>query len=491
MGANAAIETAAEFINALLDMKAERQNHLEDMAPEDIKAVFERVQDVRFERAGFTVSTSHDLQALTAFEDPILATLAFRVLMPLAGEHNFFRDLSKRIVGGSRMRHLDLPSRPHALPYDHELPAKPLGVLPSRIVGGLFCFAMILLIYTANSATKMSHDELRSWGEFVPLNRNWLGTTATNDSLKVPTSPLSLPIMDSDPAPRMQPIYFLTHMLSPLLIYTVEGYRIGRHGTLLSLPILFMIGIQFQGLGTIAPLYALLSALQSEQNPVDRPVRIDDARSLIPALILTIAVPAILVIAPTPMESRWQDWIQFLAPSFSILTAVLSSVLRRRRQLKREDDQSDKHPEWYSTDDIPLLKFAYRLAFAVQATAHLATLSSTVFYPGSSPFKLFRSLPTSFQGQGTWATLSVKGPAIDWNHDLGLVVAAIAAHSLYTVWELRRQGYVSTFSAVKAASAVVLGQLVLGSSATWVGLWAWREDVIAGLSVPDGGKVVK
>ena len=489
MGANAAIETAAEFINAILDMKAEREDRLEDMAPDEIKAVFERVQDVRFERAGFTVSTSHDLQALTAFEDPILATLAFRVLMPLAGEHNFFRDLSKRIVGGSRMRHLDLPSRPHALPYDHELPAKPLGVLTNRFAAGLFSCAMILLIYTANSAMKMSHAELRSWSEFASLNRNWLGNTATNDSSKVPTFPVSFCVEGSAPASRMQLIYFLTHMLSPLLIYTTEGYRIGRHGTLLSLPIIFMIGIRFQGLGLIAAIYALLSSLQSEQNPVDRPIRVDDARSIGLALVLVVTVPSILMIAPTSIESRWQDWIQFLPPFFSIFTALLSSILGWRRQAK-SDEHSDKHPEWYSTDDIPILKFAYRLAFAVQSTAHLATICYACFRPDPSLSTLFRGSPISFQGEWNVVTFSVKGLGF-LKHDRVLTVAAIAGHNLYSLWELRCQGYISTLRAAKAASAVVLGQLVLGSGATWAALWSWREDVIAGLSVPDGGKVLK
>lgn len=487
MGANAAIETAAEFLNALLDMNAERRNGLEDLTPDEIKAIFERVQDARFERASFTVSTSHDLQALIAYEDPILATLAFRVLMPLAGEHNFFRDLSKRIVSASRLRHLDLPSRPHALPYDHELPAKPLGVLPSRVAWGLFSFGMILLIYTANSAMKVSHDELRSWGELAPLNRNWLGTTAADDILKVPTSLLSFPVLDSDLAPRVQLIYFLTHMLSPLLIYTVEGYRIGRHGTILSLPIIFMIGMQVQGICKIAPLYALLSAFQSDQNPVDRPVRIDVVRSLVPALVLGFIVPTILMIAPTPNESRWQDWIQVSPPLFSALTAAFSFVLGRRRRRLKGDEQSDRHPEWYSTDDVPILKSTYHLAFAAQATVHLATLAYTCFDPDLSPSKVFWRLPNPFKREWNLTTLSEMVFVI-LKYDLVLTVAAIASHNLYSVWELRRQGYISTSRAMKAALAVVLGQVFLGSGATWAGLWSWREDVISGLSVSHGGK---
>lgn len=138
---------------------------------------------------------------------------------------------------------------------------------------------------------KVAHNELRSWGELAPLNRNWVGTTAANGILRVPTTLLSFQILNSDLAPRVQLIYFQTHMLSPLIIYTVEGYRIGSHGTILSRPIIFMIGMQIRGICKIAPLYALLSAFQSDQNPVDRPVRIDVARSLVPALVLGFIVP--------------------------------------------------------------------------------------------------------------------------------------------------------------------------------------------------------
>lgn len=55
-----------------------------------------------------------------------------------------------------------------------------------------------------------------------------------------------------------------------------------------------------------------------------------------------------------------------LDPSFttivSALTLVFSSVLGRRRRLKG-DEHSDRHPEWYSTDDVPILKSTYHLAF--------------------------------------------------------------------------------------------------------------------------------
>ncbi|ORY54546.1 uncharacterized protein BCR38DRAFT_453412 [Pseudomassariella vexata] len=64
----------------------------------------------------------------------------------------------------------------------------------------------------------------------------------------------------------------------------------------------------------------------------------------------------------------------------------------------------------------------------------------------------------------------------------------IASHNLNPVWELWCQGYITTSRALRAASAVVLGQLFVGSGATWVGLWRWREDIITGLSARHEGK---
>lgn len=118
MGANAAIETAAELLNALLDMNAERRNCLEDLTPDEIKAFFERVQDARFKRAGFTVSTSHDLQALIAYGKPILATIAFRVFMRLAGEHDFSVIFSRE---ASVLCGWDISIYPHVLMLFHTI----------------------------------------------------------------------------------------------------------------------------------------------------------------------------------------------------------------------------------------------------------------------------------------------------------------------------------------------------------------------------------
>ena len=495
MGANAAIETAAEFTNALMDLKAVRQGSLSGLTCDEITAVFKRVETARMTRANFTISSSHDLQALNSHENFLLATMVWKVLMPLAGKHNFFRELSTRTVGASRLKYLDPPPRPHALPYDHELPAKPLDIVPRRVAWGIFSCAMIFLFYTANSAMSVSPDELTSWGELGLLNRNWLGATGANDVLKMLTSLLSFSVLASDITPRVQLIYLLSQLLSPILVFTIEGYRIGRHGSSISLPIIFTIGLQVLGLCKTMPLFALLSALQSDQNPVDRAVPTHVAGSLVPALVLGFVIPTILMLAPTPNQSKWQDWTalwQVAPPLVSALVVVFSSILgwwwgHKGNRYPTSVSDKERHPEWYSTDDVPTLKTAYLFASATQASAHLATLVYVFSHRDLSLSALFWGLPNPFRHEWNLPTLSEKIFVI-FKFDLLLGFAAIAAHNLYSVWELRRQGYIATSTATMAAFAVTLGQVFLGSGATWAILWSWREDVMAGLSVLGEGK---
>ena len=52
------------------------------------------------------------------------------------------------------------------------------------------------------------------------------------------------------------------------------------------------------------------------------------------------------------------------------------------------------------------------------------------------------------------------------------------AHNLFLVSVL---GYITTAKARNAVLTVTAGQVLVGPGATCVGLWSWREDVIASL----------
>lgn len=434
MGANAAMETSAELINALLDLRKARQNGLDGLSEQEIKSVFERVQERRFARATRTIAASHELQALNAHEQPMLASLVWKVLMPLAGKHNFFRELSNGIVGASHLEHLPLPVRARALPYDHELPAKALPKSWKRVAWLAFSTAMIFIVYAANG-----------------------------------------PARDHGVASKLHPFCSVIHKLSPVLIYTIEGYRIGRYGSILSFSMLFTFGMQFRGLCDSVPLWAFLSAAQAEQNPVDRALRPTMARSLVPALVLGILVPtAVLYSLTSDADGRQQDWVSLIQCSpilASALVHIFNTALQAWSRLtKGRPADEGKHPEWYTTADIPLLKSAYAFVFVLQATAHLSTLAQ-VYAHADLPI-------VDFLG-----TLTLGNVFQTPRADVPLTQIAIALQNLYVVWELRGQGYVTTWGAVRAALGVAVGHVVVGSGATWAGLWSWRESVISGMSV--------
>lgn len=440
MGGNAAIETAAEFIDALVDTMVQRGGSLTGLSEEEITSVFQRTQDSRIDRANFTVSNSHELQALNARESPLIAALVIRVILPLAGKHNFFRNLSGTIVGASRLKHLKAPSRPHVMPYEHELPAKPISAPVSRFVCLLFVLGMTSLLFQPKGGPiESSIGQIVSRSGVPLIQQAWFnGTTA--DAYKS----------------GLQAIYLLTNTLAPLLIYTVEGYRLGRYGTILSLPILFTIGMQVWGMHKIIPVYALLTALHPGQNTVDRSIPVEVARSLVPSLVIGFGIPTSLIMGATVDGPEWPDWIKLTPALFSALVYISCNV-QRLFNTPKPAAVRDKNSEWYSNDDVPFLNRTYQLALVVQATAHIALLASMLLFSNDEAISLFQ-------------------------YDMITAQLAVMGHIFFEVWELRRQGYILTSSAVKAILGTLFGQLALGPGATWVAMWSWREKVISGLS---------
>ncbi|KAI0199290.1 FAD/NAD(P)-binding domain-containing protein [Astrocystis sublimbata] len=434
MGGNAAIETAAELVNALVDVREKRDKKLDSLTVDEIRDIFKHVQDSRFQRANFTVAASHELQSLLAMEKPILATIALRVLLPLAGKHNFFRDLSSRIVGGSRLKHLDLPSRQRAIPYDHELPSKPITGYCSFIIRSLFCATVIFLIYRNRSSLEVEGCELES----------------PNDT------PVAF-------------INYLVSILSPLLIYNIEGFRIGRQGSFMSLPLILMIEMATRGVGRSTLSYALLSMLHSPLITIDRPVPTSCARSLIPATVLGFLLPAVgLSLTSVNADAcRWRAAapLTILVAFYAVLSVV--RVALKCFEQRSSSDDPEKHTNWYSADDMPSLNTLYKLVFFIQASTAVATVVSS--YQSS---RVTLALPIMFDQ-----------PPSSLGTELIRINAGAMVNQLHLVSELQRQGYISTKRCLQVVGTVLLGSPIIGPAACWIAVYWWRENVLLALSV--------
>ncbi|KAH6887442.1 FAD binding domain protein, partial [Thelonectria olida] len=439
MGANGAMESVAEFVNALLEKRDERKNGLSGLSTGDINAICHKMQSVRHDRAKLTVSASEKMQALLAFEKPKISFLVWRVFGPLAGDDSPLRILGGRTLGGSRVKALPVPFRPRAVPYHHELPAKPISNGRAMLFRLGYAVVMGFLFWVSLS----SHQ-----GHYT---------------------------IESDLASALPLVYLLSQSISPLLIYTIEGHRAGNEGTPSSLTFPYTVGLQVLGICRALPLLALLTASLPFDAPAGRFVSHDVGKSLVPALTCGYIFPTLFMLASSAISGGVYEstgLLQMVPLFLPISMAAFSSVFKWC-QRKIQKSYLDR----YSASDVPVLQFAYGFAFAIQATAHLSTLSYYLyFHPEMCDAILLGLSPPIESGMGLQLLSCFP------RSDVTLTIATITVYSLYAVWDLRRSGYMTTRDTIMASLCVTLGQVTVGPGATWAGLWSYREGVISGLS---------
>jgi hypothetical protein len=227
----------------------------------------------------------------------------------------------------------------------------------------------------------------------------------------------------------------------------------------------------------------LISTFQAHEYPTGRFIRPEVAKALLPALTLAFVVPAALMATSTWNTSIGRDWVLIwnAAPLlFAVFTLILSAGLGRWQRWQELEKEPEKpHFERYHNHDVPFLKSAYAFAIAVQATVHLAMLGYLWVHSGKSITAIVLGFTESPAGNGSLAEAASR-LASSFKHDTVAAFVAVVAANMYSVWDLRRLGYITTYAAVKAVLGVLGGQVVLGPGATWATLWYWREDVLAG-----------
>ncbi|KAI1800760.1 putative monooxygenase [Daldinia bambusicola] len=485
-GANAAIESCAELINALLRMKDNRGGLLSGLSGQEAEKIFSEMQDSRQERAHLAVDKSRRIEALFSHENPLLSTFLFRVVSPLSGVEGSLAQMAKMYSGSPTLRRLPVPKRPRAIPYRDELPAAPVTknklAVQSILVGG-----MVLALFVTTKAWRLPIPGIEEWIDRAPMTIRWFGENTASKIINIYTSVLVIPLMDKDPSTRLHLVNFLSQLVSPLLIYGIEGHRAGNQGTLLALPSAYSVGMQLTGIGRVGPAHAILSILFTHELPTGRAIPVSVAKSLVPAITLGYVLPTVLALSPIPDFGRWQNLLAlwtFTPPLFNVLTSAFSAGLERwqRGEKSAEEYEEEHRYDRYETTDVPILKSVYTYAFAVQATVHIATLSYAWMHPGISIAKTFFGLPNPFTPSwnlnGIFAEL-----ATFFKYDMVFAVTSFVCSNLYSIWDLRRLGYIKTTEAVKAGLAVIAGQFVVGSGATWAGLWKWREEKLASLEI--------
>lgn len=471
-------------------MKIRNKRPLDSLTNSDIEKITQHVESKRMARAKKLVAISHENQTLIANENPLLSWFALRVML-LFTKEEFAVDMhSVPMSGAARLVDVPMPYLSHVTPFDDELPVKPVGGLASWLGWAAFSGGMGVLMYLTNKTSRLGISNARLWAGTMPIIGPWSGETGFSGILTKLVSTFSDNLTSPDVATKVQIAHFMTQIISPILIYTVEGYRAGSQSNIISFPIAFLSLMQLYGIGRIAPIYALFHSCLQETAVHYRYVRPEIAKSLVPALTLGYVIPTALMLNPSANASTWQDWTfvwQLAPPLVPFLVKAFSTGMRWWKKagktlIAEEKEQEDVKQRFahYGDDDVNDLKSAYSYASILQASAHIATLAYSCSRPGLSFRKIFCSLPTPFAKNWNSPNHAAEVATL-FRYDMALAVGTFAAHNLYSIWQLRRDGYIRTRDAAKAAIAVVFGQLVVGPGATWTGLWHWREGVVAGL----------
>ncbi|KAI0168937.1 FAD binding domain protein [Hypoxylon sp. FL1284] len=482
-GGNSAIETAAEFVNGLLDLRDSRRQGLEGVTSDDIEAVSRKMQSIRYSRVKRIVQRSHDRQALFAKENPVVSHVVMRWLAPIMWPRVSLDEGVGYFGPASRLNRLPVPFRPHLAPYDADLPAKPIRSAAAKMPRWIMVASMAYLLYISTKALRLASDELGDWGGVAPLDRNWLGDTSYNDLLKMLVSAFSYQILDGGPTATLHVTYFLTQLAAPMLVWVVEGYRLGNAGRLISLPTIFLVAMQLHGIGAVGPVYGILSALSAGEFSAGRWIPVHVAKALIPALTLGYVVPCVMMMTPTANTRNAQDWVavwQFSPLLFPVFTALFASVIKQWKRLTSSGVKESPF-DFYKDEDVPVLKTAYYFTSTVMAAAHVCTLAYAYFHPDITISNLFFELPNPFESEWAISTTSIK-IAVFLKYDFVISFLAIAGYGLYAIWTLRKRGYVTTLGAAAPALLYLLGQVVVGPGTALIALWSWRESALADLS---------
>ena len=236
-GGNSAIEDAACLVNELQRrMKSDSQK----LSDSDVEEAFATLRDIRTPRLWKLLNASHDLQSVEGLENPLLRFVA-QYVFPRTTKETQIDLWSAPVVGGVSVESLEIPKKFRLVPFDDELPAKPLG---SPWLGrGVMATVLLGLFYTAQKSLFLSSEGMPRLFHGGPLIEVYTGYEAI-DSIFSNLVLGFAGVVRSDAATTIQYGYFLVSLIAATFSWTVEGYRAGVNHSPTLLYVLNMISFR-------------------------------------------------------------------------------------------------------------------------------------------------------------------------------------------------------------------------------------------------------
>ncbi|VUC31552.1 unnamed protein product [Clonostachys rosea] len=476
-GGNSAIESAAAFVN---NLTAALKKTKRPLTNKEIEGIMEKTQEQRFDRVSYLISLAHKRQQTDALETPIHEILA-KTLPRIFPREIGMEELSRILVDAEHVHILPKPTVAHNRPWGDELPAAPLS---PWILGGLGFSAQAYLFWLSGKALSELTIPLDFMGEVT--RKEYVHIKGVDEFLSILVKAFGTVLSPSTPNLRMQLSYFLPVIMSTVLDWMVEGYRAGSQGLPLAWPSVFGTLYQLFGIGRIAPLYnalniAFATLFRTLGVNTGRTIPPEVSKALVPSIALGYVLPSLLLLYPFQNKDTCQKYIALWQPFpifVGVLTSALSKFYANPKPAVNEKLQIAEQKKRDKQISLRTLRRVYAVGFGVTALCHVSSMISIWRTPGQSVSQVFGNLGSPFADKPN--EFPGAGIPLFFKWDLALNCASVAVQGVFRIWELRRYGYITTASALKATLLTAAGTVITGPAATQIGIMAWREEILVG-----------
>ncbi|KAH7198967.1 uncharacterized protein B0J16DRAFT_360567 [Fusarium flagelliforme] len=451
-GGNGAIEAAALLVNSLVQhLKTSPQG----LSESQIETALSKVHTLRYERSRNLVAQAHLLQKISSQRMPCASLFSY--LLPLFGPTAFADVVVPVCSAAPRIEDIPLPNRPHSVPFEDELPAKPFkGNFAKQVPWTLACGLGILGYFA------LGKNAIQTETGMAKIFQQ-LGTGGALSKLADLKSPTGL---------------FIS-LIPTLSTWMIEGFRNRSVLDPLSWMTLQSVFCTLAGPTSLPTFFSLFSVFFSSPSITQRPVRTNIAKSIVPGMVLSYIVPtlgAFLI-----QDTKYVHQFGLIWRAYPLLCVVFTrgiAALRagRDKKVDRKDSKhnNEKKPldfitdhelEMYKGEDVPVLKSVHGSAFAACIILPLAI--KFVSNVGAH-------VPES--------RLDLILPMLGSVPMIGVINAASSLiYCSYSAWQLRSLGFVKTREALIGGLASLAALGFAGPGAAIAAVSYWRESVISGL----------
>jgi hypothetical protein len=227
-GGMSCVESSATLVNALMKQLERSPGGPSD---DEIHNMFARVQASRMKRLQVLLNFSKSMIKDVQLERPL--SFLTPALLAISGPEANLMTRSLMWTGGERLNHVAIPKRPRMVPYDDELPAKPMEETSWNKV--ITAAALCISFLAAHRALRIpSDDGFVTYGG-GPLVTSYTGISSIDKLLSILTSFFSFSLTSNDLATHLQLIELLVILLPIYSIWTAESYRVGNRFTIIAL----------------------------------------------------------------------------------------------------------------------------------------------------------------------------------------------------------------------------------------------------------------